>query len=49
MLPVAGRATAAFARTPLDELPTHESFHNLDMVFEVLATLNRKRKFLRTF
>jgi hypothetical protein len=27
----------------LDELPTHESFHNLDLVFEGLATLSPRR------
>jgi hypothetical protein len=27
----------------LDELPVHESFHNLDMVFEGLATLSPRR------
>lgn len=27
----------------LDELPAHESFHNLDMVFEGLATLSPRR------
>ncbi|WP_312887682.1 type IV toxin-antitoxin system AbiEi family antitoxin domain-containing protein [Rhizobium laguerreae] len=27
----------------LDELPAHESFHNLDMIFEGLATLSPRR------